>query len=138
MISLDLKQQVSSSLNFAPLLIIVKHNSQKFSNLDKRITSKSQFWDIQVFWWKFAIFLMSLSNPQVSFSSNFASLFSVMTDNSSILFLGQTYFTQKEPIKFETLKILSAQVKIYQMPVTFETTNQFFFKCCIVLQCHQT
>ena len=33
---------------------------------------------------------MSFSKQQASFSSNFASLFSVMKDNSSVLFLAQT------------------------------------------------
>ena len=40
----------------------------------------------QLLWWKFAIFVMSFSKPQVSFSSNFASLFSVIKDNSSAIF----------------------------------------------------
>ena len=35
-------------------------------------------------------------------------------------------FTQKEPIKVEILRILSAYVKIHQILVIFETTNQFF------------
>ena len=34
---------------------------------------------------------MSFSKPQVSFSSNFASLFSVMKDNSSVLFSVKRY-----------------------------------------------
>ena len=40
----------------------------------------------QLLWWKFAIFVMSFSKPQVRFSSNFASLVSVMKDNSSAFF----------------------------------------------------
>ena len=59
--------------------------------MDKRIPSKSQFWDFQVLWWTFSIFLMSLSKPQVSFSSNFALLFSVVKDNSSVLFKAKRY-----------------------------------------------
>ena len=58
-----------------------------FSSLDKRIPSKSQFWYFQVLWWKFAKFLMSFVKQQVTFSSNFASLFNVMKDNSSVLWL---------------------------------------------------
>ena len=37
-------------------------------------------------WWKFAKFLMSFSKPQVSFSWNFAWLFSIMKYNSPVLF----------------------------------------------------
>ena len=48
------------------------------------------------------------------------------------------YFAQKEPIKVETLRISSAQVKVDQNLVIFETTNQFFFEFCITLQCHET
>ena len=50
-----------------------------------------------VLWWKFAKFLMflwkskSVSKLQVTFSSNFPSLFSVMKDNSSVLFKVKLY-----------------------------------------------
>ena len=49
------------------------------------------------------------SNHKSVFFSNFASLFSVMKDNSSVLFFSSNniYFAQKEPIKvniFETFK----------------------------------
>ena len=36
------------------------------------------------------------------------------------------------------LRLLSTQVKIYQIPVIFETTNQFSFKFYITLQYHET
>ena len=39
--------------------------------------------------------------------------------------LNVIYFAQKEPIKVEILRILHAQVKIHQIFVTFESTNQF-------------
>ena len=41
------------------------------------------------------------------------------------------YFAQKEAIKVHILRILSAQVKIYQIFVIFETTDQFLFEFCI-------
>ena len=51
---------------------------------------KYQFWHFQVFWWKFAKFLVSFSKPPVSFSFfsflNFPWLFSVMKYNFSVLF----------------------------------------------------
>ena len=82
---------------------------------------------------------MSFSKPQVSFPSNFASLFSVMKDKCSELFMSNVvYFAQKESTKVEILRISCAQVKIHQTVVIFETTNQFFFEFCINLQCHET
>ena len=42
--------------------------------------------DFWVVGWKFTKFLMSYLKPQVSFSLNFASLFNVMGDKSSVLF----------------------------------------------------
>ena len=47
---------------------------------------KKQFSDFWMVWWKFTKFLMSCLKLQVSFSLNFVSLLSVMTDNSSVLF----------------------------------------------------
>ena len=47
-------------------------------------------------------------------------------------------FAQKEPIKVEILRNLSVQVKIHQIIVSFETSNQFFFEFCITLPCHET
>ena len=63
-----------------------KYYAHKFSTLDKRIPSKSQFWDFQRLWWKFAILPMSFSKQQVSFPSNVASVFIVMKDNYSVFF----------------------------------------------------
>ena len=38
----------------------------------------------------------------------------------------------------EILRISSAEIKIHQILVIFETTDKFFFKFCITLQCHKT
>ena len=51
----------------------------------------SNFEIFQVLWCKFAIFLMSFSKPQVSYLSNFTSLFLVTKDNSSGLFQVKRY-----------------------------------------------
>ena len=64
---------------------------------------------------KFTYFLMLLSKPQVSFSSNFASLSSVMKG-----------------------RLLSAWMKIHQIPFSLEATSQLFFKFWINLQCQKT
>ena len=63
-------------------------------------------------WWKFAKFFMPFSKPQVIFSSNFASLYSVMKENSFFK-SNFIYFAQKEPMKVEILRISSAQIKIH-------------------------
>ena len=73
---------------------------------------------------------MSFSKPQVGFSSNFASLSSVMKHNSSVLF----YLKQKKSIKVQIFRLSSARIKIHQiLYVNFETTSQLLFKFCIIL-----
>ena len=52
---------------------------------------KVRFLDFWVVGWNFAKFLMLYFKPQVSFSLNFAPLFSVMRDDSSILFQLKLY-----------------------------------------------
>ena len=54
---------------------------------------------------------MSFSKPQVSLSSNFAWLFSVMKYNSTVLFLGQTLYTshKRDQSKF---KFFSARISV--------------------------
>ena len=54
---------------------------------------------------------MSFCKPQVSFSSNFASLFIVMITPLYFFRSNLTQFAQKEPIKVENLRILGAQTK---------------------------
>ena len=44
---------------------------------------EKKFW---VFGWKFTKFLLSYLKPQISLYLNFSSIFSVMTDNCSVLF----------------------------------------------------
>ena len=52
----------------------------------KSSLSKLKFSDLPLLALKFTKFLMSFLEPRVSFSSNFASLFSFMRHNSSVLF----------------------------------------------------
>ena len=65
---------------------------------------------------KFIKLLMSFLEPRISFSSNFASLFSVMKHNSSVLFHQkfQMLWT-KNPIKFQIFRPLTACMKINQI-----------------------
>ena len=63
----------------------------------------SDFWEVG---WKFIKFLMSYLKPQVSFSLNFPLLFSVMRDNSSVLFKLKLYmiwpYGANQSAKFQT------------------------------------
>ena len=54
--------------------------------IDKSSTAKCKFSDLPLLVVKFTKFAMSFLQPRTSFSSNFASLISVMRDNSSVLF----------------------------------------------------
>ena len=137
---LILKRQVNSSSHFASFSIVMTHNSSvnfkliHFLLWIKGSHQSPNFGTFQCF----AIFPMSFSKTQVSFSSKFLSIFSVMKDNLSVLFMSNViYFAQKEPIKARILIISCAQVKIQQILVIFETTNQFFFKFCTTLQCDE-
>ena len=55
-------------------------------DIDKISTSECKFSDLPLFTLIFTKFLMSILELRTSFSSNFASLFSVMRHNSSVLF----------------------------------------------------
>ena len=73
-------------------------------------------------------------------STNFAALkvsFSVMKDNSSVLFyLFFFIFWIKKSCRREIFGLVSNWMKIHQiLYVIFETTSQFFFKLRITLQC---
>ena len=63
--------------------------------------------------WKFAKLLMLFCKAQVSFPSNFASIFSAIKYHSSLLFLAQTLHTsfKRRPLKCKFLTLLSVRVK---------------------------
>ena len=92
-----LKRQVNSSSNLASFYIVMTHKSSVNFKLMllllwiKESHQSPTFWDFQILWWIFAIFLMSFSKPKISFSSNFASIFSLMKDNSFVLFYVKHY-----------------------------------------------
>ena len=60
--------------------------AQTLHTFYKSIPWKCRFSDFPLLALKFTKFLMSFLEPRVSFSSNFASLFSFMRHNSSVLF----------------------------------------------------
>ena len=47
-------------------------------------------------------------------------------------------FHGRNKSKCKLLRLLSTPIKIQQIFISFETTNRFFFKFCINLQCHET
>ena len=72
-----------------------------------------KFLGFSVVGWNFIKFLMSYLEPQVNFSLNSASLFSVMRDlNFNWIFM---WFLQKEPTKEQNVRFLTAQVKFHQI-----------------------
>ena len=84
---------------------------------------------------------MSFSKPQVSFSSNFAWLFSVMKYNSSVLFQVKRWLYtshKRDQSKCKCCRLFSARSKIHQILVLFETKSKFFFKFYTTLWYHQT
>ena len=73
--------------------------------------------------------------PPVSFSSNFAWLFSVLKYNSSVL-LYTLHKRDQSNCKF--LRLFSARIKFRQIFVIFETKDKFIFKFCTRLCYHET
>ena len=86
------KQKVSFSSKFRSFFRAMRDNSSVLFRLriymliGKSSTSKCKFPDLPLLPLKFTKFLMPFLEPRVSFSSNFASLFSFMRHNSSVLF----------------------------------------------------
>ena len=98
---------------------------------------------------KIVKFLMSILKRKVISSLNIASFFiflqilhhsSVSWKMTPCTYLAQAIYTllKRSPLKLNFLGLLSACVKICQIPhVNFETASQFLFKFCIILQCHE-
>ena len=66
--------------------------AQTLHTFYKSSPSKCKFSDFPLLRLKFTKFLMSFFKQKVSFSSKFGSFFSVMRDNSSVLFLTETLY----------------------------------------------
>ena len=98
---------------------------------------------------KIVKFLMSILKRKVISSLNIASFFiflQILHDSSvswkmtPCTYLAQAIYTllKRSPLKLNFLGLLSACVKICQIPhVNFETASQFLFKFCIIFQCHE-
>ena len=85
------KRQVDSSPNFASLFSFMKDNFSVFFSSNniyfaqKKPIKVNFFLDFRVFKSKFVKFLMPILKRQGDSPPNFASLFSFMKDNSSVL-----------------------------------------------------
>ena len=98
--------------NFPSLFSVMKDNSSKFLQLkllyigQKEPIEVSKFFRLLNGQVKFTKFLMPCLKLQVSFSLNFASLFSVMRDNSSVFSQLKLYMTWTKRVhqsaKFQT------------------------------------
>ena len=82
--------------------------------LDKK-TIEVKFSNFEVVGWKFTKFLMSYLKPQVSFSLNFASLFSVMRDTLYFCSWNFIWIGLKEPIKEQNFRLSTTKVKFHQI-----------------------
>ena len=78
-------------------------------------------------------------HPKVRVYLNFASLFSVTEDNSSVFFyLISHILWTKIAHRSEIFELLNVWVKIHPIPhVMFKTTSQFIFEFCITLHCRE-
>ena len=89
--------QASFSSNFASFFSVITHNcfvlflAQTQYTFNKSSFSDCKLSDLLLLALKFTEFLMSFLEPRVSFSSNFASRFSVVRHNSSLLFYVKLY-----------------------------------------------
>ena len=85
---------------------------------------------------KFIKFLMSFLKPRASFSSNFASLSTVMRDNSSVLFHPKLYMLSTNGTHQVHIFSQLLALKLTKFLVIFQATSQFSLKSCIIFQCH--
>ena len=77
--------KVRVCLNFASLFSPMKDDSSVFFYSGQKYLIEVKLSDFWVVGWKFTKIFMSYLRPQVNFSLKFASLFSVMRNNSSVL-----------------------------------------------------
>ena len=131
--------------------MVITHNSPvnfKIINFLLGIKMPYKSPNFQVLWWTFAKFLMLFSKPQESFSPNFASLSSVIKDNSSVIFCIKHYTLFMEGTsqsvnvwdfwvlgsKFTNfLSFLKQQISfssiLHQSLASWDTTPLYFFSC---------
>ena len=115
-----LKRKVSFFSKFGFLFRILREFFSAFlaetlHAIDKSSTLKCKFSVLPLLALKFIKLLMSFLEPRVSFSSNFASLFSVMRHSSSVLLLLCFFWWAKEAHQMANFQP-TASMKINQIP----------------------
>ena len=125
------KAQISSSSNIASLFSVMKHNSSvlfwlKHNILSTKVVHQSaHFQTCHCFHYNSPNSSCHFLERRVSCSSNFASLFSVMRYNSSVLFHQNICMLwANDPIKVQIFRLSTARMKINQIPyVIFQATS---------------
>ena len=80
--------------------------------------------------------IASHKNTYFSRISFYLDHFSLLWDTTLLYFFIWDFvcFEQNEPIKVQIFRLETPRMKINQIPyVVFQTTSQFFFKCCITI-----
>ena len=102
--------------------------------MDKRIPSKYQFLDFRTLSGE------NLLNSSCHFPNHKSIIYQILLDScvmkyTTLYFFRSNvvYFAQKGPMKVQIFRLFSAQIKIHQILVIFETKNKFHFKFCTTL-----
>ena len=125
------KPRVSFPLNFTSPFSVMAHNSHEIFQLKhymlctKRAHQRTIFQTFECADERSPKSSCYFWNHKVRISTHFASLFSFMKDNSSLLL--QLKPSTKRTHQKEIFRLLGGWSKIHQIPhVIFETTSQFF------------
>ena len=93
--------------------------------IDKSSTSKCKFSDFPLLALKFTKFIMSFLKTRARFSSNFASLSTLMRDNSSVLFHLKLYMLSTKGTHQVQIFSQLLALKLTKFLVIFQATSQF-------------
>ena len=98
--------------------------------VSKSSTSKCKFSDLPLLALKSTKFVVSFLESRADFSSNFASLFSVMRDNSSVFFHPKLYMLSTKRTHQHTIfRLQHALMKVHTIPHgSFEATQSRFIQ----------
>ena len=136
-----LKRQVNSSLDFSSFFSVMHISplyifSPYIFNFGQKDPMKVPILTFSSVLMKICQIYHVIFPSQVSFSSNFAWLFSVLF----CTFLGQTFYTlyKRDQSKCKFFRVFSTWIKIHQIFVIFETKIGFSFKFCTTLWYHET
>ena len=138
-----LKWQVRSSSNFALFFIAMTHNSSAsfkvipFLLWTKGSHQSPNFDTFKCSGENLPNFSILFSNHKSLFLQNFH-ISSVSWKISLLYFCSSSYSTFVSQLNYKFFRLLSARIKICEVPhVNFKTTNQFLFNLCI-FHCHET